>query len=262
MLDWFGQHCTCPSSMVDRIVPATRDTDRDEAEEATGLRDEALVVTEPFSQWVIEDKFAAGRPRWEVGGAQMVEDVRPYETAKLRMLNGAHSALAYIGLRHGHTFVHKAVADPAIRPTIEKLMREEAASSLRPAAGQDLSAYADALLARFANPALDHRLAQIAMDGSQKIPERWLEVMAHHQAAGRQCPALLAALAAWMQHVRGDGHIVDDPMARELAELWLEVGQSGIARALFGRDGLFAHNWAADGAALVALDACLASNCT
>lgn len=254
LLDWFGQNCACPCAMVDRIVPATSDADKDEAERATGLRDEALVVTEPFSQWVIEDRFAAGRPQWEVGGTQLVDDVRPYEMAKLRMLNGAHSALAYIGLRHGHRFVHEAVADPAIRPTIEQLMRDEAATSLQPAAGQDLSVYADALLARFANPALDHRLAQIAMDGSQKIPQRWLEVLAHHQAAGRQCPALLAALAAWILHVRSDRHAVDDPMADHLAHMWRTAGRAGISRALFGGDGPFAHSWTADAGALAALD--------
>ena len=127
-------------------------------------------------------------------GVELVHDVAPYEMAKLRMLNGAHSALAYIGLARGHVFVHQAVADPAIRPVVERLMREEAAPSLDAAPGQDLNAYADALLDRFTNPALNHRLAQIAMDGSQKIPQRWLETLAFHSAQGRQCPAILTAL--------------------------------------------------------------------
>jgi fructuronate reductase len=164
---WFDAECACPSTMVDRIVPATAAADLDRVEEAIGLRDEAGVVTERFRQWVIEDRFACPRPRWEAGGAQFVPDAQPYETAKLRMLNGAHSALAYLGLRARHDFVHQAIADPAIRTTVERLMRREAAASLDPAAGQDLTAYADTLLARFANATLPHRLAQIAADGSQ-----------------------------------------------------------------------------------------------
>src|SRR5207302_2489909 len=112
--------CACPSTMVDRIVPATTLADRDAVAAALGLRDEAAVVTEPFSQWVIEDRFAGPRPRWQAVGAELVVDVAPFETAKLRMLNGAHSALAYLGLEHGHVFVHQAIADPAIRPLVER----------------------------------------------------------------------------------------------------------------------------------------------
>ncbi|MGQ3122008.1 MAG: mannitol dehydrogenase family protein, partial [Aliihoeflea sp.] len=167
---WFDSECRCPATMIDRIVPATTDADRAAVEAVLGVRDEGAVVTEGFSQWVIEDDFAGPRPRWENVGAELVANVGPYETAKLRMLNGAHSALAYVGLGKGHDFVHQAIADPAIRPVIERLLREEAAPTIDAAPGQDLAAYADALLDRFANPALNHRLIQIAMDGSQKIP--------------------------------------------------------------------------------------------
>jgi fructuronate reductase len=124
---WVAKTCTFPCSMVDRIVPATTDADRAEVEAALGLRDEGVVMTEPFSQWVIEDSFAGPRPAWENHGAQIVQDVAPYETAKLRMLNGAHSALAYLGLRAGHSFVHEAVGDPALRDLALRLMLEEAA---------------------------------------------------------------------------------------------------------------------------------------
>jgi fructuronate reductase len=242
-LGWFEKHCSCPNSMVDRIVPATTPADLDAVERRIGLRDEAAVVTEPFSQWVIEDRFAGPRPRWEVAGAQFVDDVRPYETAKLRMLNGAHSAMAYLGLLRAHRFVHEAIADPAIRATVEQLMRDEAAPTLDPAF--DAVAYADALLARFANSALPHRLSQIAMDGSQKIPQRWLAVLAWHQRRGRACPAILEALAAWLLHVRGDGAPVDDPLAGQLAALWREHGRSGVVGALFGAGGLLAAEWQA-----------------
>jgi fructuronate reductase len=257
LLGWFHDECACPSTMVDRIVPATTAADRDMvAETLDGLSDHAAVMTEPFSQWVIEDRFAGPRPNWENVGAKLVSDVAPYETAKLRMLNGAHSALAYLGLGAGHDYVHQAVANPAIRPLIEQLMRHEAATSLTPAPGQDLAAYGDALLARFANPALAHRLAQIAMDGSQKVPQRWLETLTVHQAAHQQCPAILTALAAWLRHLRGDNGLVDDPQAAILARQWAEAGTSGIVDALFGSQGTIRSGWhpnAADSALIAAL---------
>jgi fructuronate reductase len=245
LLDWFATNCTCPSTMVDRIVPATTPEDRAAIAATLGMADEAAVVTEPFSQWVIEDRFAGPRPHWDAVGAQFTSDVHAFETAKLRMLNGAHSALAYLGLARGHVYVHQAIADPSLRPLIEAMMRDEAATSLTPAPGQDLAAYADALLARFANPALNHKLIQIAMDGSQKIPQRWLETLAHHQREGRNCPAILTALAAWVRHVRGDADPVNDPMADQLAALWRTEGRDGIVAALFGAHGVFGTNWTA-----------------
>jgi len=239
-LGWFEAECTCPNSMIDRIVPATTVQDLDALEARLGLRDEAAVFTERFSKWVIEDRFAAERPAWENVGAQLVEDVAPYETAKLRMLNGAHSALAYCGLERGHTFVHQAVADPELRALIERLMRLEAAGSFAPAEGQDLDVYADALIERFANPALQHRLIQIAMDGSEKIPQRWLATLAAQRRRGLECPAILTALAAWLRHVRGDARPVDDPRAADLAALWRREGREGIVPAVLGPGGLLA----------------------
>jgi fructuronate reductase len=249
LIDWFTTNCTCPSTMVDRIVPATTDADRAEIETLLdGVRDEAAVITEPFSQWVIEDKFAGPRPAWEHHGAQITSDVHAYENAKLRMLNGAHSALAYLGLQRGHEFVHQAIADPELAPLIDRLMRDEAATSLTPAPGQDLSAYADALIERFKNPALNHRLAQIAMDGSQKIQQRWLETLAHHQKQGRQYPAILAGIAAWLGHVRGDNGKVNDPMADALKTSWDVAGKGDIVAVLFGPAGPMASNWVPDDA--------------
>lgn len=256
--EWFACECRCPSTMVDRIVPAMTDKDRARVAEHIGMADEGAIFTETFCQWVIEDDFAGLRPRWEVAGAQFVADVGAWEAAKLRMLNGAHSALAYIGLEHGHEFVHEAVADPVIRPLIEQIMRDEAAATLDPAGGIDATAYADQLLQRFANSALQHRLIQIAMDGSQKIPQRWLEPLAINQRAGRTAPATLQALAAWCRHVRGDRRPVDDPQAQLLATLWQQHGAAGIARALFGAEGLFATTWTASPAALEVLDQHLA----
>ncbi len=254
LTDWFEGECTCPSTMVDRIVPATTEADRAALEAITGWRDEAAVMTEPFSQWVIEDSFAGPRPHWEVGGAQFTRDVRPFEAAKLRMLNGAHSALAYLGLGRGHDYVDQAIADPTLAPVTTEVMRE-AAASLTPA--QDLAAYADALLARFGNAALAHRLRQIAMDGSQKIPQRWLETLAFHQRQGRPCAGILTALAAWIGFVGREGLRLDDPMAGTLHRLWQANGRGGIVPALFGAWGLFAPYWTAGETDITFLDAAL-----
>ena len=254
LADWFDANCACPSTMVDRIVPATTDADRETVAKRLGVVDEGAVFAEPFRQWVIEDRFAGDRPRWEAGGAEFVTDVAPYELAKLRMLNGAHSALAYLGLARGFEFVHEAVADPDIGPLVERLMRDEAATSLTPAPGQALSRYAGQLMARFANPSLRHRLVQIAMDGSQKIPQRWLETLAVHQQGERQCPAILQALAAWIDYVRGEGHVVADPDAAVLADNWQKAGRAGIVDSLFGDRGRFAARWIASATDRTLLD--------
>jgi fructuronate reductase len=257
LVEWFDNECRCPNSMVDRIVPATTAADIDALEARIGLRDEGAVFAEPFSQWVIEDRFAGPRPGWDKVGAELVADVAPYETAKLRMLNGAHSAMAYLGLERGHAFVDQAIADPALRPLIKRLMRREAATSFTAAEGQDLDAYADALLTRFANPALKHRLAQIAMDGSQKIPQRWLASLAVHQARGELPEATLTALAAWLRHVRG-GPWVNDPLAGQLAAAWGENGAGGIVPALFGAGGPMASAWSPNEAEIAFLESRLA----
>jgi fructuronate reductase len=237
---WFERDWRCPNTMVDRIVPAVTDADRARVEAALGMRDEAAVITEPYRQWVIEDDFAGDRPRWEVGGAQFVADVAPYETAKLRMLNGAHSALAYLGLARGHEFVHQAVADPMIRPVVERLMRDEAATSFAAAPGQALEPYADALLARFANVTLEHRLSQIASDGSQKVGPRWLSSLAAH---GGDAPATLTALAAWLRFIRTGDDASPDPRRAELAGLWAEGDAASVVDALFGPSGSMANQW-------------------
>lgn len=244
---WFEAECACPATMVDRIVPATTDADRVRLAGRIGIEDHAAVMTEPFSQWVIEDRFAGPRPRWEAVGAELVVDVAPYETAKLRLLNGAHSALAYLGLERGHSYVHEAIADPQLRPLVEQLMRNEAKPTVAVAPGQNLDAYIEALLARFANPALEHRLIQIAIDGSQKIPQRWLVTLAENQRRGVSCPAILAALAAWLRHVRGDNvakwGAVNDPLAAKLAAAWSDAASLGIVEAVFGADGLLQSTW-------------------
>ncbi|WP_234029024.1 mannitol dehydrogenase family protein [Aurantiacibacter spongiae] len=246
MVDWFDANCSTPDSMVDRIVPATTERDIASLEDRIGLRDEGAVFTEPFSQWIIADDFAGARPRWDDHGAKIVTDVTPYETAKLRMLNGAHSLLAYAGLDAGHKFVHQAIANPVLRGQTLALMREEAAPTIAAGEGQNLTGYADALIARFENPGLDHRLFQIAMDGSQKIPQRWLETLAIQRERGRRCPVILQGIGHWLLHVRGDRRPVEDPLADRMRALWRQAGVGGIVNAIFGRGGLLASQWQPD----------------
>ena len=160
-----------------------------------------------------------------------------------------------MGLTRGHTYVHEAITDPMIRPLIASLMREEAMPTIVAAPGQDLGRYADDLIERFANPALQHRLIQIAMDGSQKIPQRWLETLAANQAIGRKCPALLAGLAAWLTHTSGANGPVDDPMADMFTRRWSNSDRAEMAAALFGPQGQFAASWTADQAELAEIAA-------
>ncbi|WP_448659001.1 mannitol dehydrogenase family protein [Sphingomonas sp. CJ99] len=229
LADWIAATCTFPATMVDRIVPATTDADIAELALRTGVEDRAMVKAEPFSQWVIEDAFAAGRPPYERHGARLVGDVRPFEFAKLRMLNGAHSTLAYLGLGRGLTFVHESMADPATRATVEAQMAE-AAATVGEVPGLDVAAYADALRARFANSALEHRLAQIAMDGSQKLPQRLVGTMADRHAAGATSPACAMGVAAWIAHLSGP--FLNDPLADRLRDAGTSAGPVAAALAI------------------------------
>ncbi len=222
LADWLSRRCTFPNSMVDRIVPRTTDADRQAVATALGQRDAWPVLAEPYFDWAVEDRFALGRPDWAAHGVRLVDDAAPWERLKLRMVNGAHSAIAYLGVQAGWTTVHEAMSQPAMRAYVERLLRDEIAPTLPPLSGLDPAAYTAALLGRFANPALAHRTLQIAMDGSQKLPLRWLPVLRERLAAGAASPGLALALAAWMQHQRGTDeagrrHVIDDPMAAELS---------------------------------------------
>lgn len=229
----------CPNSMVDRIVPATTAADR----ARLSVEDQGLTICETFRQWVIEDRFAGPRPRWEEGGAQIVDDVRPFELAKLRLLNGAHSALAYWGLALGHAHVHEAVRDADLLGFVRHQLLAEAVPSLPPSTALDPEAYVAAILRRFDNPALPHRLAQIAMDGSQKLPQRWLATIVERDAKGLASPAHLASVAAWIAFVgdrSGGGRPADDPLASRLEAIWDGHGTPDeIATAMARTSGVF-----------------------
>ena len=213
----------CPSSMVDRIVPATTDEDRRRISEALGFDDAWPVVTEPFRQWVIEDRFTAGRPGWEAHGVTMVRDVAPFEEMKLRLLNGAHSATAYLGLLLGRETVAEAFGDSRIRRFVQGLWAE-AIPTLKSDVGLDPQAYTTELAQRFDNPALVHRTAQIATDGSQKLPQRIVASAIAQLQAGRPADHLALALAAWMAAAEARGRTLPaghftDPLDGRLDEI-------------------------------------------
>ncbi len=199
---WIESHVTFPSTMVDRIVPAVTAETLEQVAQATGVVDPAAVACEPFRQWVIEDNFVAGRPEWEKAGAELVKDVLPYEEMKLRMLNGSHSFLAYLGYLAGYQHISECMQDENYRRTAHTLMLQEQAPTLK-VQGVDLAKYADSLIARYTNPALRHRTWQIAMDGSQKLPQRWLDSIRWHLANGSKFDLLALGVAGWMRYVGG-----------------------------------------------------------
>ncbi len=234
-----------PSSMVDRIVPATTDEDRARIAARLGVSDAWPVTTEPFLQWVIEDDFPAGRPRWERFGVEMVKDVAPFEEMKLRLLNGSHSSIAYLGLLLGKATVSDAFSDPLIRRFVSRLWAE-AIPSLPTDAGLNPQAYTAELERRYDNPALKHRTAQIANDGSQKLPQRIIAVALARLAAGGSVRHLMLAPAAWLAAAQARGQTLPaahftDPLDTALAEIFAKnAGATETVRAAFDAAGFAA----------------------
>jgi fructuronate reductase len=224
LADWIAAECRFPSTMVDRITPATTAADIEQVQTMIGVRDAAPVMHEPFSQWVIEDSFVNDdRPDFATAGAELVSDVAPYEDMKLRMLNGTHSALAYTGYLAGHETIADTVADAVFADFVRALWVEIMPTVDAPQ-GVLLPDYADALFARYANPSIRHRTWQIAMDGSQKLPQRILGTVRETFDAGSAAPMLCLSLAAWMRYVGGVDEAgapidVKDPLAQKLRDL-------------------------------------------
>ncbi len=219
---WIGDHVRFPCSMVDSITPATDAALRERVTAQLGLVDAWPIQREPFTQWVIEDDFAGERPPFDAAGAQFTGSVAAFEEAKLRLLNGAHSSLAYMGLALGHETVAQAMGDAALAGFVEAMMRQDIAPSLTPTAGLDLPRYIDDILARFRNPAIRHLLSQIAWDGSQKLPFRLLATIAEARAAGRPVERLVTPVAAWLRFLawaRPPASPLVDPLAERLTAL-------------------------------------------
>lgn len=229
---WAAEHVAFPSSMVDRIVPASTRATYDRAAEALGLADAAAVEAEPFTQWVIEDRFAGPRPDWN---ATFTDDVAGWERLKLRTLNGVHSTFAYLGALAGVETISEALALPGARGFAERLIAEQIAPSFTPPDGRSTVAYGQEVLERFANPGIRHRCIQIAMDGSQKLPQRLFATIADLAAAGERIDRIALPLAAWIRFCAGradDGAELplDDPLAPVLRESLAAAGERPAAR--------------------------------
>jgi mannitol 2-dehydrogenase len=206
LADWMTEHVAFPSSMVDRITPATTPEDVAALAERFGVGDAWPVVCEPFAQWVLEDDFPAGRPPLERAGVQLVDDVRAYELAKLRLLNGGHQAVAYLGRLAGHRHVHEACRDPLLAGFLLDYLEREAGPTLPEVPGVDLDAYRRGLVERFANPAVCDTLARVCADTSDRIPQWVVPVLVDNLAAGREVERAALVLASWARYAEG----VDD----------------------------------------------------
>ncbi|WP_442582967.1 mannitol dehydrogenase family protein [Mesorhizobium sp. ASY16-5R] len=231
-----------PSTMVDRIVPSTTDADRQKISEALGVEDAWPVMTEPFMQWVVEENFPSGRPPWEKFGVTMVKDVRPFEDMKLRLLNGSHSGMAYLGLLLGHPTVADAFGDPRIRGFVDRYWAE-VIPTLPKDSGLDTSAYTAALAERFSNPALRHRTSQIGTDGSQKLPQRVVAPARMRLEDGQPVTQLMLVAAAWIAACRERGKSMPaghftDPLDAKLAEIFAATDEpSQLVHAVFAAAG-------------------------
>lgn len=218
---WIQENVSFPNTMIDRIVPATTADDKKHFEDVMGFRDEGIVIAEPFSQWVIENTFCNDRPRWEDAGALLVNDVDIFEKMKLRLLNGSHSLLAYCGYLSGKNTVSEVMQEPVFVELATLFMDREAGETLETPAGFEVAHYKKQLRERFANPGLRHRTWQIAMDGSQKLPQRLLNTLRDQLKTRGNIDILCLAVAAWIRYVSGvdeAGEPIDvqDPFAAKL----------------------------------------------
>jgi fructuronate reductase len=242
LAEWIDTKVGFPCTMVDRITPATTDRDIEALAERTGYLDGAAVVHEPFRQWVIETGFTNGHPDWAAAGAQFVSNVEAHELMKLRCLNGTHSALAYLGYLAGHETIADTVADTPFELLCNRLWQDEILPSLETPEGEDLPRYCRSLMVRYQNSAIRHRTWQIAMDGSQKLPQRILGTIADRLESGAVPRGLCLVVAAWMRYVGGmdeAGNLIDvrDPLADELKAAMLSDDPVGAVLAI---DSIFA----------------------
>lgn len=240
VLDWLADHVSFVSTSVDRITPRVEGRDIAEVAAATGRLDEAPVIAEPFSDWVLSGEFPSGRPAWETAGATFVADVEPYELRKLWMLNGAHSLLACAGLLRGHVTVAEAIADPVCRDAVERVWDEDVRNL---PADLGLDHYRTALLERFSNSRIEHRLEQIAIDSLAKLRVRVAPVAERELAAGRSAEGCATVFAAWMAAIES-GFCRADAAEREISDALASpdpcAGLLGLVSARLAADPVFA----------------------
>jgi mannitol 2-dehydrogenase len=201
--DWVEREVSFPNSMVDRITPVTTDADRAEVRERFGIEDRWPVVCEPYTQWVLEDAFTAGRPPYERAGVQLVDQVEPYELMKLRLLNGSHQAMCYFAYLSGYRLVHEAAQDPLFRAFLLGYMDSEATPTLAPVPGVDLDGYKHTLIERFSNPQVRDTIARLCAQSSDRIPKWLLPVVRQQLANGGEIRRSAAVVASWARYAEG-----------------------------------------------------------
>jgi mannitol 2-dehydrogenase len=242
MVSWIEENVTFPNAMVDRITPVTTQAIVDLARDKFLVEDQWPVVCEDYLQWVLEDKFCNGRPALDEVGVQIVPDVHPYEKMKVRLLNGSHSALAYLSYLMGYRAVDKAMADPLIAKFVRAYMDKDVTPSVPDVPGVDLKAYKDKLIERFSNPAISDQVQRLAEDGSAKIPNSILPCIRHQLDKGGSIEYAALALAGWFRYLSGvdeEAQAIDikDPMADKLrAKMQLD---SRDPTAILGVSDLF-----------------------
>jgi mannitol 2-dehydrogenase len=251
--DWIGSAVAFPNSMVDRVTPVTTMHDRAELSSRTGTEDAAPVFAEPFRQWVVEDRFAAGRPPLEDVGVQLVDDVAPYELMKLRLLNASHQVLAHLGTLRGHTYVHEALVDPAVHDVLVGYLREEAVPTLSALPGTDVSQYLASLLERFGNTELADTCVRNRAHASDRMKAFLVPVVEEHRKRGRMPRRSVLTMAAWATWVlrsarTGMPEVVDHRSGELLAAARRLPGDpaaflraAGLPVAIFEDDALVAE---------------------
>ncbi len=231
LASWIESSVAFPCSMIDRIVPATTDEIIQDVNGWLGVEDKAVVVTEPFNQWIIERDFKTDMPAWDKVGALYVDDVTPFEEMKLRLLNGSHSIIAYLGYLAGFDYVHQVIAHPVFERFIRRYMDEIAGPTLSISEGFDLEVYKEQLIQRFANKSLNHKTSQIAQDGSQKISQRWLSCLSENLEQGRDVSLLALAIAGWIRYLQGhrdsnEVYEIIDPLSDKLVGIARQYTES------------------------------------
>jgi len=245
LASWIERYVSFPNAMVDRITPMTSLAHRKDLKQQLGVDDAWPVVCEPFVQWVLEDKFVSGRPAWENVGVQFTDDVTPYEEMKIKLLNGSHLALTYLGFLRGYRFVHETMADPLFVEYIRQYMDEDVTPQLAPVPGIDLTQYKQTLIERFSNCAIADQLERVCSDGSSKFPKFSVPTIDRLIADGAELDRAALVVAAWALYLRGvdengTSYRIPDPRA-EFCQSLVEEDE-GLAERLLGREEIFGNH--------------------
>ena len=260
--DWIAAKVSFPNAMVDRITPMTSNAHRLQLHDQLGIDDAWPVVCEPFIQWVLEDKFSNGRPAWETVGVQLTDDVTPYEEMKIKLLNGSHLALTYLGFLKGYRFVHDTMNDPLFVAYMRAYMDKDVTPQLAPVPGIDLTAYKNTLVQRFSNQAIADQLERVCSDGSSKFPKFTVPTINRLIADGAELKRAALVVAAWALYLKGvdetgQTYAIPDPRA-EFCQA-LVADDELIVQRLLGVEEIFGTAIAQSAEFVAAFEWCLNS---